>query len=131
MRSEALRNIRTMGQVKTSLDTAGSRRTKTTNHLSRTRQEIEELSAIGNPRTAQVLARERARSAAYDASVERSRQRVLKSRDRLAATINRNRSLTELRHSLQRARWDKPAPPPTASTEAHDRLRLRETELRY
>ncbi|MBI4302920.1 MAG: hypothetical protein HY665_01075 [Chloroflexi bacterium] len=134
MGSEALRNIRTMRQVKTRLDIARTQKTKTTNYLSRTKEEIERLEAISSGRTAQVLAKERVRSAAYDASVEKSRQRLLKSREKLANIINRNRALTQLRHELQQARWQKVDQPPSAMPTAKGETShagLRETELKY
>jgi hypothetical protein len=106
MESEALRNIRTMRQIKTSLDVARSQKLRTANSLSRTKEEIEHLELLTDSRLEQVLAKERARFAAFDASVEKSRQHVIKSREKLAATINKNRALTKLRHELQRARWE-------------------------
>jgi hypothetical protein len=106
MKSEALRNIRTMRQVKTSLDVARSQKLRTTNSLSKTKEEIEYLESLTDSQSRYILARERAHFAAFDASVEKSRQRVIKSREKLAATINKNRALTELRHELQRARWE-------------------------
>ncbi len=122
MGSEALRNIRTMRQVKSSLDVVGNQKVKTTNCLSRTRDQIEELESIVDGRAAQILAKERTRSAAYEASVEKSRQRLLKSREKLAAIINRNLALTKLRHELQQAHWQERDLPPTAT-----RLVKRET----
>ncbi len=82
MESEALRNIRTMRQVKSSLEVARNQRFKTTNSLSKTTEESEHLESIGldNSQTAQILAKEKARAAKFEASVERSRQKLLKSR---------------------------------------------------
>jgi hypothetical protein len=119
MESEALRNIRTLRQVKSSLDVARHQRVKTTNGLSRKSQETERLEGFTDSQTSQVLAKEKARSAAYAASVEKSRQRLLRSREKLATLINRNRALTELRRELQQAQWqnrepDSPAVPPVA-----------------
>jgi hypothetical protein len=113
MESEALRNIRTMRQVVTSLDIAGRHRCRTTNSLSKTPQETARLEGLHDRRLEQVLARERRRSAALEASVEKSRRRLLKSREKLAATINKNRALTTLRQELQKARWRGTAGPAT------------------
>ncbi|MBI3931602.1 MAG: hypothetical protein HY325_06220 [Chloroflexi bacterium] len=117
MTSEALKNIRTMRQVKTSLDLAKNQRVRTTNSLSRTEEEADYLLSLTDRRTGQLLAKETKRLAAMEASVDKSRGRVLKAREKLATTINRNRALTELRYQLQRARWDKKVPlkkePPT------------------
>jgi hypothetical protein len=106
MSSEALRNIRTMRQVQTSLDLNRCQRFKTTNSLSRTEEEMAHLLSVTDRQTEQVLAKERKRSAAVEAAVDKSRQRLIMAREKLAATINRNRALTELRHELQRARWE-------------------------
>jgi hypothetical protein len=131
MKSEALRNVRTMRQVKTSLDVLGKQKPRTTNSLSKTREEVERLESMADRQLEQVLTKEKARFAALDASVERSRQHVIKSREKLAATINKNRALTELRHELQQARWEgrDPAPPKAEPPAAEQGLR--QIELKY
>ena len=55
MPSEALRNIRTMRQVKTSLDLAKNQRVKTTNSLSRTEEEAAHLLSLSDRRVGQIL----------------------------------------------------------------------------
>ena len=117
MPSEALRNIRTMRQVMTSLDLAQNRRVKTTNSLSRTEEETAYLLSLTDRQAGQILAKEVKRFAAMEASVDKSRRRLLKAREKLAATINRNRALTELRYQLQRARWEKSVPAPIIEQE--------------
>jgi hypothetical protein len=109
--SEALRRVRTMRQVPTSLEASDRRRPRTTNSLSKTAEELAALDSLTDRRLQQVLNRERRRAAALEASVEKSRRRLLKSRGKLAATVNRNRALTMLRHELQRARWQGTAGP--------------------
>ncbi|OGO23530.1 MAG: hypothetical protein A2Z28_05360 [Chloroflexi bacterium RBG_16_51_9] len=106
MPSEALRNIKTMRQIKTGHDLARSRRVRTTNSLSRTEEEAAHLLSLADRRTGQILAKEAKRFAAMEASIDKSRGRVLKAREKLAMTINRNRALTELRYELQRERWE-------------------------
>ncbi len=106
MKSEALRNIRTIRQVRTSLDVARSEKPRTTNSLSKTGEEVAHLESVTDRRLPQILEKERRRFNAQETSVNRSRQRLLKAREKLAMTINRNRALTELRHELQRARWE-------------------------
>lgn len=130
MESEALRNIRTMRQVKTSLDIARSQKLRTTNSLSKKADESEHLEPIDRF-LEQVLQKERKRFTAQEAAVNKSRRRVLRSRDRLAATINRNQALTKLRYELQRTRWEgrEPAlPKPVQCTSQHN---LRQMELKY
>jgi TFIIF-interacting CTD phosphatase-like protein len=106
MKSEALRNIRTMRDVKTSLGVARSQKLRTTNALSKTKEEIVHLESVTERRVEQVLEKEKRRFAAQEASIKRSRHRVLKAREKLAMTINKNRALTELRRQLQEGRWE-------------------------
>ena len=137
MESEALRNIRTMRQVKSSLEVARHQRVKTTNSLSKTIEESERLASIGidNSQTAQILAKEKARAAKFEASVERSQQKLLKSREKMASLINRNRALTNLRHEIQQERdQGKEAPSPSKPSVKPESLKhgnLRGIELQY
>ncbi|MBI2851926.1 MAG: hypothetical protein HYX84_02305 [Chloroflexi bacterium] len=130
MKSEALRNVRTMRQVKTSLDLARRQKTNTTNSLSRTEEEKRYLENLADPRLARVLEREKKRSAALDAAVNKSRQRMLRSRHKLAMTVNKNRALTELRQKLQQARWEDTVPA-TQANKAVSEVKLHQIELSY
>ena len=137
MESEALRNIRTMRQVKSSLEVARNQRVKTTNSLSKTTEESERLASVGinNSQTAQILAKEKARAAKFEASVERSRQKLLKSRDKMASLINRNQALTRLRHEIQQERDQKKELPslakPSVKPENSNYRSLRGIEHKY
>lgn len=131
MKSEALRNIKTTRQINTGLDMVKNRKIRTTNSLSRPREELEHLELLTDRRLGQVLAKERARFATFDASVKKSRQRLIKSRDRLAATINKNRALTNLRRELQRARWEGNDPAPSRTGQSSSQHNLRQMELKY
>ena len=131
MLSEALRNIRTMRQVKTSLDIAKNQRVKTTNSLSRTAEEVAHLQILSDRQIEQILAKERKRSAAMEAAVDKSRRRLIKAREKLAATINKNRALTELRHELQRARWEGRDSVPSKKAPLNEGGSLRRMELEY
>jgi len=106
MQSESLRNIKTMRQVKSSLEVAGRQRIKTTNSLFKPAEESQRLETVGldDGQTAQVLAKEKMRAAKFEASAGRSRQKLLKSREKIARLVNRNRALTNLRHEIQHAR---------------------------
>ncbi len=131
MKSEALRNIRTMRQVKTGLDVLRSQRPRTANSLSKTSGEIEYLESLTDRRLGQVLGKERMRFAAQEASINKSRQRVLRAREKLAMTVNRNRALTELRHELQRARWEGNNPAALKVEMPSVKPNLRQVELKY
>jgi len=131
MESEALRNLKTMRQIRTSLDLTRGQRVKTTNSLAKTGEEVGHLQSLRDRRVDQILAEERKRFAAQETAIEKSRRRVLRSRERLAATINRNRALTELRHELQRVRWEGRDPVPTTKAPSTARGYLKQMELRY
>jgi LPS O-antigen subunit length determinant protein (WzzB/FepE family) len=131
MPSEALRNIRTMRQVKTSLDLAKNQRVKTTNSLSKTEEEETYLQSLSDRQLEQILAKERKRSTAMEAAVDKSQRRLIKAREKLAATINKNRALTELRHELQRARWGGSDSVPSKKTPLDEGGNLHRMELEY
>jgi len=126
-----------MRQVKTSLEVARGQRMKTTGSLFKTAEENKHLESIGmdTNQTAQILAQENTRAAKFEASVERSRQKLLKSREKLAGLINRNRALTELRHEIQRQRDLKKLSPsasqPAVKPEKSKHGGLRGIELKY
>jgi hypothetical protein len=131
MESEALRNLRTMRQIRTGTELARDQKLRTTNSLSKTREEIEHLQSLSDRRVEQVLAKERKRFAAQEAAIEKSRQRLLRSREKLATTINKNHSLTELRHGLQRARQDRRSPVPSKKEPLTGSQNLRQIQLKY
>ena len=78
-----------------------------------------------------------------EAAVDKSRQRLLRAREKLAATINKNRALTELRHELQQSRLEGKNPiPEKAQIQAEvkanqncqlesQKAKLRQVELKY
>lgn len=131
MKSEALKNIGTMRQVKTSLDVLRSQRPRTANSLSKTSGEIEYLESLTDRRLKQVLEKERMRFAAQEASINKSRQRVLIAREKLAMIINKNRALTELRHELQHRRWEGNDPAAPEADIPAPETNLRQVELKY
>jgi len=120
-----------MRQVKTSLDLAKNQRVKTTNSLSKTEEEAAYLLSLADRRTGQILAKETKRFADMEASIDKSRGRVLKAREKLAATINKNRALTELRYQLQRARWGKRGSIPLKKEPLTQGRNLPQIELNY
>jgi hypothetical protein len=131
MPSEALRNIRTMRQVKTSLDLARRQKQKTTNSLSKTEEEAAYLLSLTDRRVVQILDKETRRFAAMEASISKSKGRVLKAREKLAATINRNHALTEMRHELQQARWEGRDSVSSKKAPLEEGGSLRRMELKY
>lgn len=130
MDSEALRNLRTMRQIRVSLDLARRQKIKTTNSLSKTCIEAQNLQILTDPKTTQILEKEKRRFIAQQTSIDKSRRRVLRARNKLAATINRNRALIELRHDLQRGLWERRdhAVPKAEPVTEHE---LHQVELKY
>jgi predicted nucleic acid-binding Zn-ribbon protein len=134
-----------MRQIKSSLELVKNRRVRTTNSLSKTDGEISHLKSLTDGQVEQVLAKERKRFAAREAAVDKSRQRLLKARDKLAATINKNRALTELRHQLQQVPIErkslvpekalvpaqKPKPPTRKKIVRTRKPKLRQVKLKY
>lgn len=136
MKSETLRGIRTMRDVKSSVEAAARRKPRTTNSLGKTEEELHRLESVNDVSTGKLLRDERRRFAARQASVERVRKRLLRFRERLAMTVNRNRALMDLRHELRQQRDIAAQKPlaqgrPQMSTEqgrSEDGLRQKEVE---
>lgn len=112
MKSDALRNIRTMRQVKSSLSIARNDKLRTINSLSKTKEEIDYLRSLTDPHLEQVLEKERRRFSTQQLAIKKSQQRLLSTREKLAMIINRNRALTELRRQLQQTQWESKDPLP-------------------
>ena len=131
MESEALRNVRTMRQIKTSLDLARDSRLRTTNSLSKTREEIEYLKSVADPRLKQALSREVTRATTQQAAIRRTQQRVLKAREKLAMTVNRNRALIALRREFQQTLWEGKDPAVPKAERPVSEQSSHRVELRY
>jgi hypothetical protein len=131
MEGEPLRNIGTMRRIRTSLDVVRSQKPRTTSSLSRPEDEMEHLESLTDRRLEQVLAKERAKFAARDAGIEKCRAHLIRSREKLAMIINRNRALTELRRELQRARWERKGTSSPMADEPATERGLRQIEIRY
>jgi hypothetical protein len=134
--SEALKRVRTMRDVRISLDVARKQKPRTTNSLFRSDEQAQSIDLSADRRLHQVLGKERKRFAAQEASLNQSRERLLAVRKRLAKTIDRNRALTDLRLELQQARCrgKRNVPPKTATTGAElskTEANLHQISLRY
>ncbi len=80
--------------------------------------------------------REKDKFARQDAVLERFRENYFKARERLAATINKNKAMMELRHELQQRRRDGEEPAIQASNSGEAKPPVGENsfnqvELRY
>jgi hypothetical protein len=105
MRNRLPGRIRLMGQSRNNSDIAGARDIRTASSMFMTRDERESLeSAMDFRALGPEARRERDKFARQDAAVEKFRENYFRARERLAATINKNRALMRLRHELQRRR---------------------------
>jgi DNA-dependent RNA polymerase auxiliary subunit epsilon len=120
-----------MRDVKMSLDTARGQRLRTMNSLSKTRDEIEYLDSLTDRSLDQVLEKEHRRFEVLEATINKSRQRVLKAREKLAMTVNRNRALTELRRELQHSRWKDDESVVQKERSSEPKSNVRQVELKY
>ena len=97
--------IKLMGQTKNSSDITGVRDIRTASSLFMTREERESLASAMDFRALGIdTRREIDKFARQDAAVEKFQKNYYKARERLAATINKNRARIELRQELQQRR---------------------------
>ncbi len=131
MNTEALRNLRTMRQVKSSLEVAKQQKIKATNLLGKEDNASDCPEPPFDRNLEQTLTKEKRRALAYEASIEKSRKRLLKLRDNLATVIRRNRALMDLRRDYQEARWGKTKPEPNLVAQSRQQGKFREVEFKY
>ena len=131
MNSEALTKIKTMRNVKNSIDVARKQRFRTTNSLDRATEQMVYLESPADMGLRRILDRERKRFTAQEAAVDRSRKRLLDFREKLAQTVNRNRALTELRLELQRGRSEGNNGLPPKAERRKPEQNMRQVRLRY
>lgn len=105
-----------MGEIKDSSKIRSVKDIKTASTLCLTKEEHKHLCRVVDIRklTMEEM-RERIKFARQDAAVKKFKEGYYKARERLAATINKNRYLMELRYALQSGRrqgndWDKTRP---------------------
>jgi len=118
MKSETLRNLRTMRQIQKSGDIYSAQIVKTTRSWYGLPEKSEVPELQESPQFKMLCEKERKRFALREKSVERARGRLLDSRRKLSVIVSRNKALTKLRKKLQDAKDGKDAclkePPPLA-----------------
>ena len=129
--------IKLMAHSRNSTDIPGVRDIRTASSLFMTREERESLGSAMDFRALGLEVRkEKDKFARQDATVEKFQKNYFVAREKLAAKINKNRAMMELRHELQerRRRGESPDPercntqevkPPTGEGN------FNEVELRY
>jgi len=129
--------IKLQDQTKDSSDIPGVRDIRSASSMFMTREERESVkSAMDFRALGREAGRERDKFARQDATVEKFQKNYYKARERLAAKINKNRSLMELRRELQKRRrmGEDPDPGGCNTKEAKspvDQGGFNEVELRY
>ena len=137
MRNRLPGRIRLMGQSRNNSDIAGARDIRTASSMFMTREERESLESAMDFRALGIdTRREIDKFAHQDAAVERFQENYFRAREKLAATLNKNRALMRLKHELQRRRrmGEDPKPEGGNATEAKaptSQEGLSEIEVRY
>ena len=108
MKHESLVAIKTFRNSKTGLENRSERKIKTTNSLFRTKKEQGILeSLIDDQELSQSMQKDIQRFAQQDLAIKKSQAKILKIRDKLAKTVNKNIQIVELRQKLQKGSWEK------------------------
>ena len=105
--------IKLMAHSRNSTDIPGVRDIRTASSLFVTREERESLGSAMDLRALGLEARrEKDKFARQDATVEKFKKNYFVAREKLAAKINKNRAMMELRHELQERRRRGESPDP-------------------
>ena len=97
--------IKLMAHSRNSADIPRARDIRTASSLFMTREERESLGSVMDFRALGLEARkEKDKFARQDATVEKFQKNYFAAREKLAAKINKNRAMMELRHELQERR---------------------------
>jgi len=129
--------IKLMAHSRNSNDIPRVRDIRTASSLFMTREERESLGSVMDFRALGLVARrEKDKFARQDSVLEKFKETYFRAREKLAATINKNQALMELRHELQQRRraGEEPASQASNSGEVKPPVgesSFNEVELRY
>ena len=129
--------IKLLGHSRNSTNIPRARDIKTASSMFMTREERESLESAMDFRALGTEARrEKDKFTRQDSVLERFEQTYFRAREKLAATINKNRARMELRHELQQRRRAGEEPASPASNSGEVKLPVGESsfnhvELRY
>ena len=129
--------IKLMAHSRNSTNILRARDIRTASSLFMTREERESLGAAMDIRAlGREARREKDKFARQDQTIAKFKVTYFKAREKLAATINKNQALMELRHELQQRRRAGEEPASQASNNGEVKLPVGETsfnhvELRY
>ena len=137
MKNKAPGYIKLLAHSRNSTNIPGVRNIRTASSMFMTREERESLGAAMDFRTlGREARRERDKFARQDQTIAKFKVTYFKARERLAATINKNKVMMELRHELQQRRRAGEEPASQASNSGEVKLPVGESsfnhvELRY
>ena len=129
--------IKLMAHSRNSNDIPGVRDIRTASSLFMTREERESLGSAMDFRALGLAARrEKDKFARQDQTIAKFKETYFKAREKLAATINKNQAMMEVRHELQQRRRAGEEPASPASNSGEVKLPVGENsfnhvELRY
>ena len=130
--------IKLMAHSRNSTDIPRAGDIRTASSLFMTREERESLGSAMDYRALGIEARkEKDKFARQDSMREKFQNKYFKAREKLAATINKNQALMELRHELQQRRREGEEPAAEASSNievkspVEDESSVNHVELRY
>jgi len=129
--------IKLLGHSRNSTNIPRARDIRTASSLFMTREERESLGwAMDFRALGREARREKDKFARQDSVLEKFRENYFKARERLAATINKNKAMMELRHELQQRRRAGEEPASQVSNSGEVKLPVgensfNEVELRY
>ena len=129
--------IKLLGHSRNSTNIPRARDIRTASSLFMTREERESLGwAMDFRALGREARREKDKFARQDSVLEKFRENYFKARERLAATINKNKAMMELRHELQQRRRAGEEPASQASNSGEVKPPVGESsfnhvELRY
>jgi hypothetical protein len=108
MKHESLVALKTFRDFKTGLENRSERKIKTTNSLCRNKNEQKILeSLIDDQELSQAIQKDIQRFTQQDLAIKKSQEKILKIRDKLAKTVNKNKQVLEWRQKLQKGSWEK------------------------
>jgi len=137
MKNKAPGYIKLLAHSRNSTNIPGVRDIRTASSMFMTREERESLGwAMDFKALRPEARREKDKFARQDAVLEKFRENYFKARERLAATINKNKAMMELRHELQQSRRDGEEPEAQTPNSGEVKLPVGENtfnhvELRY
>lgn len=108
MKHESLVAIKTFRDFKTGLENRSERKIKTANSLFRTKKEQKILeSLLDDKELSHAIQKDIQRFAQQDLAIKKSQEKILKIRDKLTKTVNKNKQIIEWRQKLQKESGEK------------------------